>query len=735
MIMNIYVIPVLLGAVFSFIAGCLILRANIRSSNNISFAIFCFALFVWLFGYVLAYSTVEESLALFFCRIACTGAMFTAPAFYHFAVSYTKKSNEFKWVLFSYFIILAMVPFSMSSGLFLSGVYRYFWGYYSKAGLLHPVYLIIFFGIFLRGFYVLYVKKQQVLSPIEKMQINYIFIAYTVALMGAIDYIPKYGIEIFPFGFIFEIIFVIIVAYATIKYQLLDIKIAFTRLSVFIIVYCLILGIPFGCTIWGQTWLLKTFGSNWFWVPLITITIFATAGPFIYIYLQRRAEARLLEEELRIQDFLRRASYGMTNIRNLKKLLRFIVNILIESLGLDNAVIYLKSFEKGGFILKAVAHRKKCPVRIKEDSFLVTKILKDRSPIVFEEMKLLLDAQGSSASSELKGFVKEADELGAHVVIPVISEEALLGLILLGERQDRSIYSTDLINVLSVLGNQAALAIENCIYFEAEAKRIEEKGFQERIASLDMMASSFAHEIDNPNSIIINQAEYLRERLTNDPAVLMPDELRQEFNKTIDYIVDSSKRVSGMVESILEYSRLGTGELKPLKINDAVASFLTLIGPRLKNEQVDFIVDVEENLPFILGDKVQIEEIFMNFMTNALHAVKDRKDKRIRIKVFRKNEDVICIQFSDNGYGIPKKMIKDIFLASVTTKGSSEGTGLGLYHVRKIVARHRGNVWAQSAGVGKGAIFIVELPVHKGDFRDALDKEGRVRGGDTRKVF
>ncbi len=732
---NVYVIPVLLGSVFSFIAGCLILRANIRSTNNISFAIFCFSLFVWLFGYVLAYSTSEESLALFFCRIACTGAMFTAPAFYHFAVSYTKKKNEFTWVFISYFVISIIVPFSLSSELFLSGVYHYFWGYYSKAGVFHPFYLLIFFGIFLRGFYVLYIKKRQVVSPIEKMRINYIFMAYIVALMGAIDYIPKYGIEIFPFGFIFEIIFVIIVGYATIKYQLLNIKIAFTRLSVFIVVYCLVLGIPFGCAIWGRIWLMKFFGTNWFWVPLITITIFATVGPFIYIYLQRRAEARLLEEELRIQELLRRASYGMTNIRSLKKLLHFIVNILMETLGLDNVVIYLKDAEKGGFSLKAAAHQQKRRTRIKEESFLVKKLLNDRCPIVFEEMKLLLDFQGNSALPELVGFVREMEELAAHVVIPIIAEDALIGLIFLGERRDRGIYSTDLINVLSVLGNQAALAVENCNYFAAEAKRIEEQGFQERIAALDMMASSFAHEIDNPNSIIVNQAEYLRERLANDPSVSIPDELRQEFNKTIDYIVESSKRVSGMVESILEYSRLGTGELKPLKINDAIASFLRLIGPRLKNEQVDFIVEIEKKLPFILGDKIQIEEIFMNFMTNALHAVKDIKDKRIHLKVFKKNEDILRVEFSDNGYGIPKKMIKDIFLASVTTKGSSEGTGLGLYHVRKIVDRHRGKVWAESSGEGKGAVFIVEFPIHKGDLREVLDKNIKEKPMDTRKVF
>ncbi len=725
--MNAFAISGLLIFITSAAMGIFVFLKAYRNIMNILWALFTFSVAIWGIGVFKIATTDKYNEAMYWWKFSHIGIILIPILFLHFVYEFLKERN--RRLIFLGYLAGCCFLISLFYGHLIRRLEWVFDSFYYDGR--PPTFTYILFVIFwvatIIHTHMKLLNKLRQSNNIKKNQIKYFFVSTLLGYLGGMTcFLPVFGINLYPYGNFIVPLYPIIMTYAIIKYQLMDIKVAVTRAGIFLIVYASVLGIPFLVGhIYHDRWI----------IPTGLAVILATLGPFIYLFLQRKTERHILQEEARAQRLLVDASYGMTNIRNLKKLLRFIVNILIESLGLDNAVIYLKSFEKGGFILKAVAHRKKCPVRIKEDSFLVTKILKDRSPIVFEEMKLLLDAQGSSASSELKGFVKEADELGAHVVIPVISEEALLGLILLGERQDRSIYSTDLINVLSVLGNQAALAIENCIYFEAEAKRIEEKGFQERIASLDMMASSFAHEIDNPNSIIINQAEYLRERLTNDPAVLIPDELRQEFNKTIDYIVDSSKRVSGMVESILEYSRLGTGKLKPLKINDAVASFLTLIGPRLKNEQVDFIVDVEENLPFILGDKVQIEEIFMNFMTNALHAVKDRKDKRIRIKVFRKNEDVICIQFSDNGYGIPKKMIKDIFLASVTTKGSSEGTGLGLYHVRKIVARHRGNVWAQSAGVGKGAIFIVELPVHKGDFRDALDKEGRVRGGDTRKVF
>ena len=80
------------------------------------------------------------------------------------------------------------------------------------------------------------------------------------------------------------------------------------------------------------------------------------------------------------------------------------------------------------------------------------------------------------------------------------------------------------------------------------------------------------------------------------------------------------------------------------------------------------------------------------------------------------------------------KIISDIFLASVTTKGSVEGTGLGLFRVRKIVDLHKGKVWAESEGKNKGAKFIVEIPIFKGNVKEFLDKNEESLNG-PRKMF
>jgi two-component system sensor kinase FixL len=273
-------------------------------------------------------------------------------------------------------------------------------------------------------------------------------------------------------------------------------------------------------------------------------------------------------------------------------------------------------------------------------------------------------------------------------------------------------YTKGLLNALSVLGSSAAIAIDRCNYIAAETKRLEGEGLKERMVSLDHMASSMAHEIDNPMHIIRTSLSFVKSALLRDPRVSMPEEIKQDFDDSLVRSLNASERVSSMIKAILDYSRMGTGKLESIRVSDALEGFLQLIQPQIREEKVQFAREIEDNLPPVLGDRVQMEEVFMNFVRNSLHAIRRKEEKKISLKIFRKNETIIRIECADNGYGIPGEIINDIFLSSMTTKGSNEGTGLGLYRVRKIVDLFRGKVWAESEGKGKGATFIVELPVY-----------------------
>jgi signal transduction histidine kinase len=99
--------------------------------------------------------------------------------------------------------------------------------------------------------------------------------------------------------------------------------------------------------------------------------------------------------------------------------------------------------------------------------------------------------------------------------------------------------------------------------------------------------------------------------------------------------------------------------------------------------------------------------------------MRESLEKKVTITVEQQNQDWLRIAFSDTGHGINKEMLPIIFAPFTTTKASSEGTGMGLYNAKKIITRHAGKIWAESEGEGKGASFIVELPIAK----DITDEE------------
>jgi two-component system sensor kinase FixL len=413
----------------------------------------------------------------------------------------------------------------------------------------------------------------------------------------------------------------------------------------------------------------------------------------------------------------------MNTIHNLQKLLRLIIVVITKTIRADRARVYLFDQDTDRYVLKAPPSEN--GISFDKDDPLMQRLKKENYPLVYDELRILSDSE--TKDTALHDVVAQMQTLLSEVIVPITMSDNLLGFLVLGERRSKQDYSKELLNTLSVLGNQVALAIENCHYIEAETKRLEAEGLKERMISLDHMASSMAHEIDNPMHIIRQSLGFIQEFLLNDPRGSMPRELKQDYEDALLRSQGAAERVSGMIKAILDYSRMGTGKLESVRISDALEGFLQLIQPQIREERVQFTREIEDNLPPVLGDKVQMEEVFMNFVRNSLHAVRRNEEKRIFLKIARKNEKTIRIECTDNGYGIPGEIINDIFLSSMTTKGSSEGTGLGLYRVRKIVDLFRGKVWAESEGKGKGATFIVELPVYEKNGGDILKNNNNTK--------
>jgi signal transduction histidine kinase len=475
----------------------------------------------------------------------------------------------------------------------------------------------------------------------------------------------------------------------------MDIKVVVTRAGIFVIVYTLVLGIPF--------W-LGYITKSWFSATGLAVVL-ATLGPFIYTSLRKRAEDLLLKDQRRYQKALREAAKSMTRNRDLDKLAQAIDLIVVEEVKVSFAAIYLKDEEYNSF-----KRRHYFPPQEK-DRFL------EFIPLEANLIKILYEHKRPLTSEEL-GHQDKID-LDSGLVIPCFMEDELLGFMVLGPKPNNQIYTQDDLVVFETLSYSTSLAIENSQFW----REIEEHQRQARIQEMDLFSYSLAHEIDNPMNNIKTVARYLKDYLLKE--LNLSPEKQKEVESVADSILGSQERVSGMVKAIEEFGKPTTGEFGPLKLEDVLKNYFDLYLPEFKYHGIFFTKEVPEKIPYIRGVKQELMQILANFSNNSIHALLATKEKKIHLKIEVPNSDFIRIIFKDNGYGITEEKLRSIFAPFVTTKASTEGKGMGLYTIRRIIERHKGRVWVESEGKGKGATFYIELPIAKDVTEEDFKKEDK----------
>jgi len=225
----------------------------------------------------------------------------------------------------------------------------------------------------------------------------------------------------------------------------------------------------------------------------------------------------------------------------------------------------------------------------------------------------------------------------------------------------------------------------------------------EKRASLGFLVSGVAHELNNPLNNISLTAETMKEDLQE----LSTEELREH----IQDIISQSERAKHIIEELLDFAgtRKSTA-MEKLDIINVLAESINLVANQLKVSHIHLKKDIHKTPVFIKGNQSKLEEIFVNIMVNAIHAMKESGTLSICAKPDEK-EKSITVEISDTGCGIPKKYLNNIFEPFYTTKQSGLGTGLGLAVTRSLVEKHSGDIDVRSK-VGEGTTFTVRFPLY-----------------------
>ena len=258
------------------------------------------------------------------------------------------------------------------------------------------------------------------------------------------------------------------------------------------------------------------------------------------------------------------------------------------------------------------------------------------------------------------------------------------------------IQSRDEIGELSTSFNDMAVELKER---EESLQGAQEALIQsEKMAAVGTLSAGLAHEVKNPLAAVLGYAQLSKSKLDQPEALL----------KHLDTIESETRRCNEIIGNLMQFSRQEKGEYSQILINDVVQKSMAIVDHQLSLNNVTIKSDLAENLPNITGNANQLQQVLMNLMINAQHAIGDGGGT-VEVATLRKGRSVF-LTVSDTGPGVPEEVAAKIFEPFFTTKPAGEGTGLGLSVTYGIIQDHGGDILVTRADSG-GAKFVIKLPV------------------------
>jgi len=236
---------------------------------------------------------------------------------------------------------------------------------------------------------------------------------------------------------------------------------------------------------------------------------------------------------------------------------------------------------------------------------------------------------------------------------------------------------------------------------EDERQRMEQQlQLAGRLAAVGELAAGVAHELNNPLTAVQAYAQYLSLREDIDEAV----------REDVGTIYKEAQRATRITANLLSFARRHKPAMTFVSINEVVEESLGLHGYRMKVNNVELLTELAPDLPRTMADFHQLQQVFVNIITNAEHAMTETRGEGVLVIRTQMTDNVIRTSFTDDGPGAPDEDLKRIFDPFFTTKDVGKGTGLGLSICYGIIEGHGGRVYAKN-NPDRGMTFVVEIPV------------------------
>ncbi|MFO0774264.1 MAG: ATP-binding protein [Nitrospiraceae bacterium] len=716
--------PPLVVALLVALCGVAVFTSNRRAATNLSLASYCAALAVWLFGAFMVTSAPSQGEALQWARAVYAGLVFVPALFFHFCmrlIGDTAATRRIRTLYGLSILFLFLVP----TPWLITTPYRYSFGYYQAAGLLHPLFLVYFFTTVAAGLGNLY-KAYRINAHYgtdEATRLKYSFWAFTVGVAAGVDFLPSYGYEIYPAGSLVAALWLAIMAYAIARHSVVDVSLPHwhTHRALYLQSLSLLAAMV------AVAVTLRWFTQRWdFALTGALLAVFMVFAGFL-ANLPRSIESvlgrQLLRDRYDAYETIVQFSQSLVSIIELQSLANEIVRTLTRTMGSATAALYVLDQEKHLYTRVAEetdATRSPSPATLTRDNPLPQTLTKSRTLLLRGE----LSARGQIAPHPTHPvLLATMDAIHADACFPLSNKDRLIGILTLGPRHDGTAYSSDDLSLLTTLSHHAAIALDNALLYEDLRRSEAMMRRTDRLRSLETIAGGFAHEVRNPLTSIKTFVQLVPDRRDD-----------REFVDEFSLIVaEDVNRIERLVQEIMDYARYMEPQLTVQDLNEVVTSCLYFIEMKATARGVKIVRNLAMDLPPVTLDRQQIKQVLLNLFINALDAMKDRNG-HLGVTTHRltkaDNTTWVQIEVADTGAGIPQEQLEQIFDPFFSTKHTSqdrEGTGLGLTIVHQIVREHRGYIEVVSE-VGRGTTVYVNLPATPEDAGRAAPEPTRFPG-------
>jgi signal transduction histidine kinase/PAS domain-containing protein len=758
---SLFALPTLLTASTMLALGLMVLIRERQSRVSISFFIMTATGAIWLFSYSLMYCAATAPVAATWSIIGQIGIVFIPASVYHFTVASLQTYNRHKrrvWLIWEISALFLVAVFS--GDIFVSGLRLYGWGYYPIYHWMAALFVGFFFGLMGLSLHHYWTAVRTAVPGTGKLRNQGLLRAFCIAYLGSFDYLPAFGVALYPFGYAPVLGFIILVDRTIRRYRLIDITPEFAAREIVDAMDDALLLLDndgfvrvanrsachlfsrsetelesTSCSILARQLTTEadvlarqmlngslreheclTGGAS---VMSISSFVMRDAGKFpiaTVCMIRYITKEKAAQQQIKRHTDRQAALYELNIAATSTLELRAVLGVLLDRLAglVPRTATTVMLFDATTHHLRRVACRGVDELAWQAEP---SDGSESTHPVLQSKDALFIaNIQRTSAGPDAAFFIRQG--FRSYLGLPLIAKDQAVGILSFYDQEERR-YGDDEINFLRSLAGQAAAAIYNSQLYEQTSRQATALQKANRVR--EDFLSVMSHELRTPLNVITGYAKLVQEEVMG--------EVNAEQRKALDKIEHHADELLFMVNSIMNATKIEVGALSVDSEEFPLAKLLDeiqLLYDYPFGKEISCEWNYPADLPFLRPDRDKLKHVLQNLINNALKFTDEGKVSVTARQI--PGSAHVELTVGDTGIGIPDDELPNIFdrfrqLDSSRTHAYG-GVGLGLHIVKTFTELLGGSVKATSK-LGQGSTFTVTLPcIYRGSAETnlALDR-------------